>query len=124
MTNDIVELKTIQKRGKLNKVFVTGSPHPVNAGYHNYVIELSNTNLPVIHINFQNGPRNEKESIPGVLDADLLEIVLHRLQSFQQGPYATRENALAITKLEEALLWLNKRAEDRIENNKLGTSKV
>ena len=58
----------------------------------------------------------------GVLDTDLLEIVRDRLKAFNQGEYATRENALAITHIEEALLWMNKRVEDRAERGVLGTT--
>ena len=32
-----------------------------------------------------------------------------------------RENACALTCIEEALMWMNKRVEDRIERNVLGT---
>ena len=39
-----------------------------------------------------------------------------------QGDFACRENSIAITKLEEALLWLNKRTQDRIARNVEGTS--
>lgn len=59
----------------------------------------------------------------GVLDTELLEIVRDRLIGFQQGKFATRENTLALTNIEQALLWLNKRVEDRIERNVLGTNK-
>lgn len=72
-------------------------------------------------IKFQKGPRKEATSQHGVLDTDLLEIVRHRLQCFQAGEFATRENAIALTHIEEALLWMNKRVEDRIERNVLGT---
>lgn len=36
----------------------------------------------------------------------LLAIVIDRLRSFQSGPFSSRENALALTKCEEALHWL------------------
>ncbi|WP_423063379.1 DUF7681 family protein, partial [Clostridium botulinum] len=63
----------------------------------------------------------EEGSVPGVANEDLLEIVRHRLQCFQAGPYSSRENACALTHIEEALMWLNRRVEDRIERNVLGT---
>lgn len=72
-------------------------------------------------IEFQKGPRNSPDSRHGVLDSDLLEIVRDRLKAFQAGPYATRENACALTHIEEALMWMNRRVEDRIERNVLGT---
>lgn len=68
----------------------------------------------------QKGPRKEKDSIHGVIDSDLLEIVRDRLKSFQSGPFSSRENACALTHIEEALMWLNRRVEDRIERNVLG----
>jgi hypothetical protein len=51
-----------------------------------------------------------------------LEIVRDRLQGFQSGEFACRENAIALTHLEECLLWMNKRVEDRAERGVLGTS--
>ncbi len=56
-----------------------------------------------------------------MLDCDLLEIVRDRLKCFQEGDYRCRENAIALTHIEEALLWMNKRVEDRAERNVLGT---
>ena len=64
-------------------------------------------------IKCQNGARELDDSIHGVIDSDLLEIVRHRLQCFQQGPFATRENECALTHIEEALMWMNRRVEDR-----------
>ena len=49
-----------------------------------------------------------------------LEIIKHRLQCSQEGPYATRENAIALTYIKEALLWMNERVDYRIEINGLG----
>ena len=65
--------------------------------------------------------RKTDDSIHGVIDTDLLEIVRDRLQCFQNGEFATRENAIALTHIEEALMWMNRRVEDRIERNVLGT---
>jgi hypothetical protein len=44
---------------------------------------------------------------------DLLQICRHRLQCFQDGNFACREHALALTKIEEALHWLKHRTADR-----------
>jgi hypothetical protein len=118
------KLKTIQKRYNLNQVFVYDEKHPINSGHHQYLIQIGEKPNHLVFIQFQNGPRKEEGSESGILDVDLLEIVRHRLQSFQAGPYATRENAIALTHVEEALLWMNKRVEDRADDNKLGTNKV
>ena len=51
-------------------------------------------------------------------------MVVERLECFQRSPYACRENAIAITKLEEALLWLRKRTEGRVQRGVEGTSEL
>lgn len=121
------KLSTIQKRGKLNEIHMGGAKG--NGGAHHiYDIykycsdELTPVSEHLLTIKFQNGARNIPDSIHGVLDVDLLEIVRHRLKCFQEGDFATRENAIALTHIEEALLWMNKRVEDRIERNVLGTN--
>lgn len=118
------KLSTIQKRENLNSVFVYGEKGNGGA-YHEYDIR-DNLAMPDYEvfctIKFQNGARKIPDSIHGVIDADLLEIVRHRLKCFQQGEFATRENEIALTHIEEALMWMNKRVEDRIERNVLGTN--
>lgn len=117
------KLSTIQKRNNLNDVYVDETVGPGN-GRHNYRIVpkgFEEDKRILGEIQFQIGGRNEQDSICGLLDSDLLEIVRHRLQCFQKGEYATRENACALTHIEEALMWMNKRAEDRAERNVLGT---
>lgn len=120
------KLSTIQKRENLNEVYRTGESGPVGA-HHEYLIcavehkpgyDRGTVVLPVI---FQRGARKDPTSRPGALDTDLLEIVRDRLKAFQAGEFATRENACALTHIEEALMWMNKRVEDRIERNVLGT---
>ena len=120
------KLSTIQKREKLNEVFAVDA---VGAGgaNHEYVIsfgaELPETDGDGLVIQMQCGPRKDDSSIRGAIDSDLLEIVRDRLKAFQAGPYSSRENACALTHIEEALMWLNRRVEDRIERNVLGTMK-
>jgi hypothetical protein len=118
-----MELSTIQKREKLNTVERNGEEGPGGA-YHEYeVVMLTNAGHETsTRIMFQKGPRKDPDSQYGVLDPDLLEIVRDRLISFQAGPFASRYNAVALTHVEEALMWLNRRVEDRIERNVLGTN--
>ena len=116
------KLSTIQKREKLNDVYACDEIGNGGAN-HNYSISGADEPSTIYSvIQFQNGARKLPDSIHGVLDTDLLEIVRHRLQAFQKGQFATRENAVALTHIEEALLWMNKRVEDRIERNVLGTN--
>lgn len=118
-----MKLSTIQKRNNLNEVHREGQAGPGGA-YHHYIVyhgldlERDETRTD---IKFQKGPRNENGSIGGVLDVDLLEIVRDRLKCFQAGEFSSRENALALTHIEEALMWMNKRVEDRAERGVLGT---
>lgn len=72
-------------------------------------------------IKFQKGPIKEN-GINGCHNEDLIAIVIDRLQSFQNSEFSCRENAITITKLEEALLWLNKRTRDRQLRGVEGTS--
>jgi len=131
----MLHLSTIQKREKLNEVYAVDKKG--NGGAHyDYMIcaansaELTDGDKSISvnpgdvmgEVHFQNGARKLDDSIHGVLDTDLLEIVRHRLQCFQQGPLSSRENAVALTHIEEALMWMNRRVEDRIERNVLGTN--
>ncbi|URZ06474.1 Acb2/Tad1 domain-containing protein [Clostridium felsineum] len=121
------ELATIQKREKLNEVWTIDEKGPGGA-HHNYIIVSNEVNfknqqpLFATEIQFQKGARKEESSTHGVIDTDLLEIVRDRLKSFQSGQYSSRENACALTHIEEALMWLNRRVEDRIERDVLGTN--
>lgn len=96
---------------------------------HEYRIEsipdTHETHEPLIgvfaHISFQKGPIAEA-GVNGAYHEDLLAIVIDRLQCFQKGEFSCRENALAITKLEEAMHWLNHRTKDRQDRKVEGTS--
>lgn len=119
------KLSTIQKHNNLNEVCRLGNAGPGGA-YHDYGvyfngIDSGNTVKLMAPIAFQKGARKDPEARHGVLDVDLLEIVRDRLHSFQAGEYACRENAEALRHVEEALLWMNKRVEDRAERGVLGT---
>ena len=90
---------------------------------HVYDITISNTTAgqPVVRIPFQSGPIGES-GINGVTHEALLSIVADRLRSYQAGPYSCRENALALTKIEEAMQWLHARTLKRMQRGVEGTS--
>lgn len=69
---------------------------------------------------FQNGPINEV-GVNGLTHEALLAILIDRLECFQSGPYACRENALALTKLQEAQMWLLERTRGRMVRGVEGT---
>ena len=118
---------TIQQKEKLNEVYAIDEKGNGGAN-HLYCIEADNiqkvNRKPAFRqeIQFQNGARNVDGSIQGVLDVDLLEIVKHRLECFQEGPYSSEYNERALHHITEALKWMNKRIEDRIARNVLGTN--
>ena len=120
------KLSTIQKRNNLHQVF-RGDEPGAGGACHKYIVRQDkfcpHEVVMVAEIQFQHGPRGEENGTNGVLDNDLLEIVRDRLKAFQQGDYATRENEQALLHIEEALMWMNKRVEDRAERNVLGTYK-
>lgn len=114
------KVSTIQKRENLNEVHRVGVKGPGGA-YHDYAIVNAETQEILVAIEFQKGPRKDPESQHGAIDSDLLEIARDRLKHFQAGGYACVENQHALDHIEEALMWLNRRVEDRIERNVLGT---
>lgn len=66
-----------------------------------------------ISILFQNGPINE-HGVNGVTQEALLAIVADRLNSFQYGPFACRENEVALEKVQEAMEALQSRTKARM----------
>lgn len=52
----------------------------------------------------------------GTTNEELLEVLIDRLK-FLNNKFSCRENAVAITKLEEAQMWLFKRTRDREKRN-------
>lgn len=88
--------------------------------HHEYII-LESMPDNKSYIKFQKGPMQEFGQ-NGCQDEDLLEIVLDRLRSFQNSSFKCRENAIAITKIEEALHWLNHRTKDRCNRGVEGTN--
>ena len=117
------KLNTIQKRGKLSDIYAVDERGNGGA-HHEYVIRKAGEHEVVGVIQFQHGPRLEIGSIPGVATVDLLEIVRHQLDGFQAGELANRETYFALVHIEEALRWLNRRSEDRLEREVLGTTKA
>jgi hypothetical protein len=121
LEDKMTELNTIQKREKLNRVFSVDEKGNGGVRHRYLIVSDRDLSTPVeTIIQFQNGPRKDVDSIHGVLDPDLLEIVRDRLKAFKTGPYSTCENEHALHHIEEALMWMNKRVEDRIQRGVLG----
>jgi len=93
--------------------------HNFNA-HHLYAIRDADTGETLTEINFQLGPIKE-HGVNGIHHEDLIAICLDRLQHLNLGRFSCRQNALAITKLEEALLWLRDRTRERENRGVEGT---
>ena len=72
-------------------------------------------------IDFQVGPIAEN-GVNGVSNEALIAIVIDRLQGFQSGDFRCRENAIALTHLEDAMHWLQHRTRERMQRGVEGTS--
>lgn len=69
-----------------------------------------------LQIDWQNGPLGrDGERIPpnGAFVESVIYAALQRIEEYQKTKFNCRENAIAITKLEEALHWLNARTNRR-----------
>lgn len=80
-----------------------------------------------IAIRWQNGPLGrgtDRKAPNGAFVEGVIAAAIDRIEHYQtasEGRFKCRENALAITKLEEALLWLQKRTMDREARQVEGT---
>jgi hypothetical protein len=80
-----------------------------------------------IDIRWQDGPlgRGDERNRPnGAFIEGVLEAARQRLVFFQSSKFACRENAIALTKIEEALHWLDHRTRDRETRQVEGTHSV
>lgn len=110
------------------EIVVADEPGPGGAN-HEYLVNLPDPSKSAgergrqFQIVFQNGPINEN-GVNGITQEVLLAIVADRLRSFQAGKFACRENALALTKIEEAMQWLHSRTRARMNRGVEGTHAV
>lgn len=90
---------------------------------HYFEVRASNNphGLAIENIQFQDGPLNGAHT-DGVHNEDLLLMVRARLLAFQDSEFNCRENAIAITKIEEALNVLCLRTQERRQRGIEGTN--
>lgn len=116
------ELKLDLLTSKHTKVFHEDPEEmKFNAPHHFRVLSAEKPAEVVCKVDFQEGPIKEN-GVNGANNEDLISMVICRLEHFQKSEYACRENALAITRLEEGLLWLRKRTMGREQRGVEGTS--
>lgn len=90
-----------------------------NAPHLFQVRDAENESL-LLTVHFQEGPIKEA-GVNGVMNEDLIAMVISRLEHFNQSQFSCRENEMAINKLEESLLWLRKRTIGRENRGVEGT---
>ena len=121
------KLDTIQTKENLNDIYAIDNIGPGGAN-HQYMIVPNGTQVTEEILNYgylnkiqmQNGPRDETNITNGLTTSDLLEIARDVLKGFQSGGFANIYNEKALGHIEIALLYLNKRVEDRIKRQVLG----
>lgn len=104
---------------ELVRIEIADDPNPETKVSSKYQFFLRKFNEwgKAARIEFQNGPLSEipNEGPNGVSTEALLAVAIDRLQGFQSSKFSCRENAIALTHLETALLWLQARTRTRIE---------
>ena len=118
---------TSHKVNGLNEAIqITVMDEPGDGGAsHEYQVLLNSlrhgeTGRALCRISFQNGPIQEA-GFNGLSQEALIAICIDRMEGFQSGQFRCRENALALTKLQEAQMWLQKRTMDRMKRGVEGT---
>lgn len=111
------EINPANRKLEITKIDAPGA----GGAYHHYIIagydigtndSRRDVKENLTRILFQNGSIPEV-GVNGVTIEALLAVCADRLSDFQKGPFVCRENALALTKIQEALHWLNARTAAR-----------
>jgi hypothetical protein len=138
----IMRTLTDHKVNGLNEaitIAVIDDPGPGGAN-HRYTLSVPRTypggspTFDDTSLEFQNGPIATPSDFNGITNEALLAVLIDRMRGFQykttesgsfdfksHGKFSCRENALVLTHLEEALMWLQKRTRDRMARAVEGT---
>ena len=93
------------------------------ANHHYSVYSLDSPAFTPTFLQFQNGPIKEA-GVNGITHEVLLAIVADRLEGFQQGPYACKENEFALLCVHAAMSALKQRTLERMERGVEGTHEL
>lgn len=88
---------------------------------HRYDIRTEQ-GISIHELHFQDGVVPEVGR-NGMQNEEVLEVLIDRM-NWLNKQFPCRENSIVITKLDEALLWLNKRTADRVKRGVEGQHKV
>lgn len=109
-----------------DRLTVSALGEPSHGGAcHHYGIDVPGCEENAVDLRFQNGPVSEDgNGVNGITHEALLAIVADRLRGFQSGQYKCKENACALTHIEEAMHWLQQRTIARMRRGVEGTHTV
>jgi len=110
------------------KIHVLDKPG-IGGASHEYLIDWKASLAPSVQdavksqtrISFQNSPIKDA-GVNGISIEALIAICIDRLQGFQSSAYKCRENAIALTHLEDAMHWLQHRTRERLARGVEGTT--
>lgn len=105
-----------------DKRLITGGKAVFSRSYVNRLEEVGHTEIA--ELNWQNGVIDPATGANGVTCEAVIQAVIGRLTAYQDSSFSCRENALAITALEEALGRLLLRRQDRFKRDVLNTHEV
>lgn len=101
------EIKSHKSNGLNNGLELLALDEPgTNGACSVYEINLGSNQLAKLQ--FQAGP-----GFNGISNEVLLAIIEDRLLAFSQGKFGCQENDIALSHVQDAILWLHKRTEDR-----------
>lgn len=77
-------------------------------------------NIQLTFVRGSKNPEDNVENVEGTLHENVISAMIHDL-NYKNSLVPSRETSLAITNLQQALFWLEERAEIRKQNNTLNT---
>lgn len=113
--NDALQINVLDEPGQGGACHEYGISYFPSEGDHAYAEPQTQ------RISFQNGPIKEA-GVNGISGEALLAIVIDRLECFQAGPYASADNAEALTNCRSALTALQRRTRERLARGVEGTN--
>lgn len=116
----LIETHRGSKVDGMLEVHAIGGAGPGGAPLAYGISPLPGDGSEIVYLKFHSGNPDEV-GVTGVTNESLLAVLIDRLRGFQAGPFSCRENSIALTKLEEALLWLQCRTRERRERGVEGT---
>jgi len=106
--NDLITLSVLDEPG-------------AGGANHRYLASFVSAGIPHAYgIDFQNGPIGE-HGVNGLTQEVLLAIVIDRLEAFQRGPFACKDNEDALSLIKGGLTCLLKRTQRRMAQGVEGT---